>query len=122
MITNLRKNYDIIILGSGIGGSILACILAKRGLSVLMLEELSHPRFAIGESLIPETGIRLRILAEKHGIPEIGWLGRFHALREHVSPACGVKRSFSFMYHTEGEPNRAGEINQLPTLTPPFGP
>lgn len=114
--------YDVAILGSGIGGSMLACILAKHGLSTLLIEELTHPRFAIGESLIPETGVRLRILAEKHGVPEIGWLGSFHALRDNVSSACGVKRSFSFLYHREGERHRPEETNQLPTLTPPFGP
>ena len=100
----------------------LACILAKHGVSTLLIEELTHPRFTIGESLIPETGVRLRILAEKYGIPEIGWLGSFHALRDNISAACGVKRSFSFMYHREGERHRAEETNQLPTLTPPFGP
>ena len=100
----------------------LACILAKHGLSTLLIEELTHPRFTIGESLIPETGVRLRILAEKHGVPEIGWLGSFHALRDNVSSACGVKRSFGFLYHREGEKHRAEETNQLPTLTPPFGP
>lgn len=114
--------YDVVILGSGIGGSMLACILAKHGVSTLLIEELTHPRFAIGESLIPETGVRLRILAEKHGIPEIGWLGSFHALRDNVSAACGVKRSFSFMYHRSGEKHVPQETNQLPTLTPPFGP
>ena len=114
--------YDVAILGSGIGGSMLACILAKHGLSTLLIEELTHPRFTIGESLIPETGVRLRILAEKYGVPEVGWLGSFQALRDNVSTACGVKRSFAFMYHREGEKHRAEETNQLPTLTPPFGP
>lgn len=114
--------YDVVILGSGIGGSMLACILAKYGVSTLLIEELSHPRFAIGESLIPETGVRLRILAEKYGVPEIGWLGSFHALRDNISSACGVKRSFGFMYHRPGEPHHPEETNQLPTLTPPFGP
>jgi FADH2 O2-dependent halogenase len=114
--------YDVAILGSGIGGSMLACILAKHGLSTLLIEELTHPRFTIGESLIPETGVRLRILAEKYGVPEVGWLGSFQALRDNVSTACGVKRSFAFMYHREGEKHRPEETNQLPTLTPPFGP
>ena len=120
-MAHLQK-YDVAILGSGIGGSMLACILAKHGISTLLIEELTHPRFAIGESLIPETGVRLRILAEKHGIPEIGWLGSFHALRDNISSACGVKRSFSFMYHRAGESHVPHETNQLPTLTPPFGP
>ncbi len=122
MTADANTRYDVAILGSGIGGSMLAAILAKHGVSTILLEEQTHPRFAIGESLIPETGVRLRILAEKHGIPALGWLGSFHQLRDNVSSACGVKRSFSFMYHREGERHVASETNQLPTLTPPFGP
>ena len=100
----------------------LACILAKNGVKTLLLEGASHPRFTIGESLIPETGIRLRIIAEKYGVPEIGWIGSFHSLRDKVSSNCGVKRSFSYMYHTAGEQHRPERVNQLPTLTPPIGP
>ena len=74
----VTKRYDVAILGSGIGGSMLACILARHGVSTLLLEGASHPRFTIGESLIPETGIRLRIIGEKYGVPEIGWIGSFH--------------------------------------------
>jgi FADH2 O2-dependent halogenase len=122
MSDSAARHYDVIILGSGIGGSILACILAKKGVSVLMVEELAHPRFTIGESLIPETGIRLRILAEKYGVPEIGWLGNFYQLRDNVSSNCGAKRAFSFMYHKEGSQHVPEQTNQLPTLTPPFGP
>jgi tetracycline 7-halogenase / FADH2 O2-dependent halogenase len=116
------NRYEVAILGSGIGGSMLACILARHGVSTLLLEGASHPRFTIGESLIPETGIRLRIIGEKYGVPEIGWIGSFHALRDNVSSNCGVKRSFSFMYHRAGQEHRPGEVSQLPTLTPPIGP
>jgi FADH2 O2-dependent halogenase len=118
----LTERYDVAILGSGIGGSMLACILARHGVKTLLLEGASHPRFTIGESLIPETGIRLRIIGEKYGVPEIGWLGSFHSLRDNVSSNCGVKRSFSYMYHSAGQPHRAEQTNQLPTLTPPIGP
>ncbi|MET8864947.1 tryptophan 7-halogenase [Nonomuraea sp. NPDC004580] len=100
----------------------LACILARQGVSTLLLEGASHPRFTIGESLIPETGLRLRIVADKYGVPEIGWIGTFHKLRDHVSSNCGVKRSFGFMYHRAGEENRPEEINQFGTLAPPVGP
>jgi FADH2 O2-dependent halogenase len=115
-------HYDVAILGSGIGGSMLACILAKHGVRTLLLEGGNHPRFTIGESLIPETGIRLRIIGEKYGVPEIGWIGAFHALRDNVSSNCGVKRSFSYMYHYAGKQHQVEHLNQLPTLTPPIGP
>lgn len=69
------NRYEVAILGSGIGGSmlVLASILAKRGVSTLLLEGASHPRFTIDESLIHGTGIRLRIIGEKYGVPEVGW-------------------------------------------------
>jgi FADH2 O2-dependent halogenase len=118
----LTERYDVAILGSGIGGSMLACILAKHGVKTLLLEGGTHPRFTIGESLIPETGIRLRIIGEKYGVPEIGWIGAFHKLRDNVSSNCGVKRSFSYMYHSAGQEHQIDQINQLPTLTPPIGP
>jgi FADH2 O2-dependent halogenase len=39
-----------------------------------------------------------------------------------VSSNCGIKRNFSFVYHREGEPTRAGECTQYPTWGPPLGP
>ena len=59
--------YDVAILGTGIGGSILGCILAKNGLRVVMLEQQEHPRFAIGESTVPETTLLFRVLAARYG-------------------------------------------------------
>jgi len=44
------KKYDTIIIGSGIGGTSLAAILARHGKKVLMIEKGRHPRFAIGEA------------------------------------------------------------------------
>ena len=114
--------FDVAIIGSGLGGSILATTLAARGVRTVLIEAGTHPRFAIGESLVPETSLRLKLLGERFGVPEIGYLGSFHKLRDHVSPACGVKRSFAFAYHRPGQEQRGEESNELPTLTPPFGP
>ena len=55
--------YDVAIVGSGLGGSTLATILARAGLQVLLLEAGSHPRFAIGESVVPEFSMRAKLLA-----------------------------------------------------------
>jgi len=114
--------YDVAILGSGLGGATLGAILARSGLRVLILEAGEHPRFAIVESLIPETSLRFKLLAERYDVPEIGWLGTFHDLRDHISGACGVKRSFAFAWHQEGQVHQGEHSTQLPTLTPPVGP
>jgi FADH2 O2-dependent halogenase len=54
-----NKHYDVMILGSGLGGAMLASILSKGGLKVLMLEAETHPRFTIGEATTPDTNFRL---------------------------------------------------------------
>lgn len=45
---------DVIIIGAGPAGSVAASILARAGLSVLVLERVHFPRFSIGESLLPQ--------------------------------------------------------------------
>lgn len=44
---------DCIVIGGGPAGSAAAGFLAQRGRSVLLLERDAHPRFHIGESLLP---------------------------------------------------------------------
>ncbi len=50
----MSRTYDIVIIGSGIAGSISAAILAKHGLKTLILDAGQHPRFSIGEAMTPE--------------------------------------------------------------------
>lgn len=45
--------YDVIIAGAGPAGSTAATLLAQYGYRVLMLDKDSHPRFHIGESMLP---------------------------------------------------------------------
>lgn len=44
---------DVLIAGGGPAGSTAAALLARRGWNVVMLEKAAHPRFHIGESLLP---------------------------------------------------------------------
>lgn len=115
-------HYDVMILGSGLGGAMLGAILAKGGLSVLMLEAEVHPRFTIGEATTPDTNFRLKLLGLKYDVPEITNLSTFHDLRDNVGPTSGVKRAFSFLYHREGQEQNPVESHQYPTLAPPMGP
>lgn len=117
-----QTDYDVIILGTGIGGGMLGAILARHGIRVLLIDSAAHPRFAVGEATTPDTSFRLKILAAKYDVPEIANLSTFHKLRDHVSAACGVKRSFSFLYQREGQEQNPKESHQYPTLAPPMGP
>lgn len=47
------QQCDVAVIGGGPGGSTVAALLARRGLKVIALEKAHHPRFHIGESLLP---------------------------------------------------------------------
>jgi tetracycline 7-halogenase / FADH2 O2-dependent halogenase len=118
----MSTSYDVAIIGGGIGGSILAAILARQGVSTVILEGSPHPRFAIGESTIPETTLLLRCLAARYGVPELGMLSSYGLVRRNVVTTCGIKRNFSFVYHRPGMAANPKEMVQLATFGAPIGP
>lgn len=44
---------DVLVIGGGPAGSCASALLARKGWKVVMLEKDRHPRFHIGESLLP---------------------------------------------------------------------
>ena len=47
------QDCDVLIIGGGPAGSTAGALLAQRGFKVTLLEKARHPRFHIGESLLP---------------------------------------------------------------------
>jgi flavin-dependent dehydrogenase len=76
--TSTPPDCDVLIIGGGPAGSTIAALLAERGRRVILVEKDRHPRFHIGESLLPHNlplfdrlGIRDQIetnAIHKHGI------------------------------------------------------
>ena len=101
----MNDTYDIAVVGSGLGGSLLAMIAHQLGRSVILLEKNKHPRFAIGESSTPLSNILLENLATRYGLPGIAPLSKWGSWQQtypHV--ACGLKRGFTFYHHVLGTP------------------
>ncbi|GAA4681623.1 NAD(P)/FAD-dependent oxidoreductase [Phytohabitans rumicis] len=95
--------YDVAILGSGFAGSMLGCILARNGAKVLMVDAKAHPKFAIGESTIPNMLVSLRTMAERYQVPELLALSTYTGCQRIISPWHGVKNHFGFLNHQEGK-------------------
>jgi flavin-dependent dehydrogenase len=84
---------EVLVVGGGPAGSTIATLLAERGVDVVLLEKDRHPRFHIGESLLPfniplfkRLGVAEQV--ERIGLPKWGV--------DFVSPAHGRTVTFEF--------------------------
>lgn len=119
-MANEEKKYDVAIIGSGIGGSTLASVLARQGLSVIVFEGGQHPRFTIGESMILETSEAMRALAEFYDVPELAYYSSEN-FYNYIGTQHGVKRHFSFVHHTAGQKVDARKTLQAVIPKMPYG-
>lgn len=115
-----RHVYDCAVIGSGIAGSTAAKALSRCGLSVLVLEGRRHPRFAIGESLVPTASLGFRHIADQYDIPELRMVMHYAGLR---ATGCGgyPKQGFWFGVHREGRPLDTAHQCLLMTVAPEAG-
>ena len=68
---------DVLVVGGGPAGATISALLAERGRDVVVMEKAHHPRFHIGESLLPanvalldQLGVRDQV--ERIGMPKWG--------------------------------------------------
>ena len=109
--------FDVVIIGSGFAGSLLARLLALRGRRVLLVERDRHPRFALGESSTPLAALSLERLARRYGQPDLRSLAAHGPWRRDlVDLGCGLKRGFTFYRHRPGVPYRNSEANDARLL------
>jgi flavin-dependent dehydrogenase len=78
-----ESSCEVLVIGGGPSGSTIAALLAERGRDVLMLEKDKHPRWHIGESLLPMNMPMFDKLGVTEEIKRIGMLKRG---AEFVSP------------------------------------
>ncbi len=104
----MQEKYQVIILGSGIAGTMLGTILAKHKVKVLIIDKGSHPKFAIGESTIPYTTFTIAGISELFDIPELHPAN----IRQKIAHTSGIKKNLSFAYHRPGQEQKKEEVTQ----------
>ncbi len=98
------RSVDVVVIGSGFGGSIMAMVCRRLGRSVILLEQGKHPRFAIGESSTPLANLLLEEIAQQFSLEFLAEFSKWGIWQEkHPEIACGLKRGFSFFHHQEGK-------------------
>jgi FADH2 O2-dependent halogenase len=107
------QHCDVMILGSGLSGSVSGAILARQGARVVLADAGQHPRFAIGESMIPQLVEWLHILKSRFDVPELGYLLDAKAVQKHIGPRHGRKQNFGFVMHHQGREPRPDESTML---------
>lgn len=100
---------DVVIIGGGPAGSTAGILLAQQGYDVVLLEKARHPRFHIGESLLPANlplFARLGVDAEIRAIGMEKWGAEF------VSPWHGRGETFRFAEAWDNDPPHAYQVRR----------
>ncbi len=111
-MVNKEKLYDVAILGAGMGGSILGTILARQGLSAVIIDKGTHPKYSIGESTVSETNLQMEIMAARYNVPELDYFRSFDRSRA-ILRTNGIKNNFGFVHHREGRSPTLNDMNQV---------
>ncbi|MES2184193.1 MAG: FAD-dependent oxidoreductase [Pseudomonadota bacterium] len=86
---SLAESCDVLVIGGGPAGATIAALLAQQGRDVVMAEKAHHPRFHIGESLLPanvELFEKLGVLPQVEAIGLPKWGVEFVA-EDHEQPS-----------------------------------
>lgn len=111
-MNTIPKSCDVVVIGGGPSGSLTATYLAQKGYKVVLFEQQKHPRYQVGESLLPDfwkycdaAGVSEQIKAE--GFVEkaggtVDWNGNINRISfkdfGYTRPALHVERDrFDFI-------------------------
>ena len=109
------ETCDVLVIGGGPAGSTMAALLARQGRRVVLVEKDHHPRFHIGESLLPANGplfeqLGVREAVERIGMPKWGveFVSPQHARPSRLEFADAFDKSMPYAWQV-----RRSELDQI---------
>jgi flavin-dependent dehydrogenase len=106
-IATTAEICDVAVIGGGPAGSTAAALLARRGYRVIILEKAHHPRFHIGESLLP---MNLPIFERLGVLDKVRALGVFKAGADFEADNVRGYNTFAFDHALGNSPPNAYQV------------
>jgi len=106
---------DVVIIGGGPGGCTAGALLVQEGWRVLLLEKNRHPRFHIGESLLPLSVPLFEQMGCAAAIEKVG-LAK-HSMQFH-STEHQATQTFAFADAWDGVPKYAYQVKDATLIEP----
>lgn len=106
---NEPRECDVLVIGGGPGGAAAATLLARRGLDVVIVEKDAHPRFHIGESLLPHS---LPLLDELGALDQVREIGIEKPGAEFISADGATEAIFEFRRALLDGPSHAFQVRR----------
>jgi flavin-dependent dehydrogenase len=103
------SSFDVAVIGGGPAGSAIATRLADKGWTVVQFEKDRHPRFHIGESLLPRT---LPLLEQLGVLDDVARIGVTKYAAEFWSSEHGRFVEFPFVEALNPNPPYAYQVRR----------